>query len=66
MKKLNEKEILKTPVFTVVEKIFEGVNFHPVGLNCNDWVMVIVYDKKADLISHAMGLIAFLSLELEV
>lgn len=50
MKKLNEKELLKTPVFTVVEKTFEGVNFHPVGLNCNDWVMVVAYDKTGNAI----------------
>ena len=48
MKKLNEKELIKTPVFTVVEKTFEGVNFHPFGLNCNDWVMAIVYDKNGN------------------
>ena len=46
MKKLSEKELIKTPVFTVVEKTFEGVDFHPVGLNCNDWVMIVVYDKN--------------------
>ena len=50
MKKLNEKELLKTPVFTVVEKTFEGVNFHPFGLNCNDWVMAIVHDKNGNAI----------------
>lgn len=46
MKKLSEKELVKTPVFTVVEKSFEDVDFHPVGLNCNDWVMIVVYDKN--------------------
>lgn len=46
MKKLEEELLLCTPVFTVVRKEFEGVNFSPVGLNCNDWVMVIVVDKN--------------------
>lgn len=45
MKKINEEELLKTPVFTVVKKTFEGTKFSPVGLNCNDWVMVIITDK---------------------
>ena len=46
MKKLKEEQLLHTPVFTVVRKEFEDVNFSPVGLNCNDWVMVIVVDKN--------------------
>ena len=46
MNKINEKELLKTPVFTVVEKEFEGTSFKPVGLNCPEWVMVIVIDKN--------------------
>lgn len=45
MNKLNEKLLVHTPVFDVVEKEIEGVGFKPVGLNCQDWVMVIVHDK---------------------
>ena len=44
--KTNEKEILKTPVFTVVEKEFDNTSFKPIGLNCQDWVTVIVIDTK--------------------
>jgi len=45
MKKIKEEELLKTPVFTVVKKTFDGTKFNPVGLNCHDWVMVIITDK---------------------
>lgn len=45
MKKLNEKIILKTPVFDVVEKELENTSFKPVGLNCKDWCLVYAYDK---------------------
>ena len=45
MKKLNEITVLKTPVFDVVSKEFEGTPFKPVGLNCPDWVMVVVLDR---------------------
>ena len=46
MKKTNETVLLKTPIFTVVKKEFEGTDFKPVGLNCPEWVMVIVLDKN--------------------
>lgn len=46
MIKTKETEILKTPVFTVVEKEFENTNFKPVGLKCNDWVTVVAIDNK--------------------
>ncbi len=47
MNKTNETELLKTPVFTVVRKEFDHVpNFKPVGLNCNDWVMLIAADTN--------------------
>ena len=45
LKKIKETELLRTPVFTVVEKEFEGTDFKPVGLNCNDWVMVMIKDS---------------------
>ena len=48
MNKIKETELLKTRVFTVVEKEFEGMNFKPVGLNCYDWVMVIIKDCETD------------------
>ena len=48
MNKLEEKEVLKTPVFTVVEKTFENTGFKPVGLNCKNWVTVIVADGDYD------------------
>lgn len=47
MKKIGETKKLKTPVFTVVEKTFDETNFKPVGLNCNDWVMLIAADTTA-------------------
>lgn len=50
MKKINERELLKTPVFTVVEKEFEGVGFKPVGLNCNDWVQICAIDKLGNTV----------------
>lgn len=46
MTKTNEIVLQKTPVFDLVEKTFEGVNFKPVGLNTKDWVMVIVMDYE--------------------
>lgn len=49
MKKINEKELLKMPVFTVVEKEFENVGFKPVGLNCNDWVQICAIDDAEKL-----------------
>lgn len=45
MNKIGEKILLKMPVFEVVEKEFS--NFKPIGLNCNDWVMLIVADGKS-------------------
>ncbi|MBR1722162.1 MAG: NUDIX hydrolase [Treponema sp.] len=48
MKKTKETELLKTPVFTVVKKEFQGTNFTPIGINCKDWVMIIALDS-ADL-----------------
>lgn len=48
LNKINETTLVETPVFTVVEKEFEGSNFKPVGLNCKDWVMVIARDSKQD------------------
>lgn len=47
MKKIGETKKLKTPVFTVVEKMFDETKFKPVGLNCNDWVMLIAADTTA-------------------
>lgn len=47
MKKITERSRLITPVFEVVEKEFEGTSFKPVGLNCNDWVMLIAADTNA-------------------
>lgn len=47
MKKIKEVAKLETPIFTVVEKEFKQVaNFKPVGLNCPDWVMVVLLDRK--------------------
>ena len=40
MNKISEKELLKTPIFTVVEKEFEETSFKPVGLNCPEWVIL--------------------------
>lgn len=48
MTKVSEKEILKTPVFTVVEKEIEEAPFKPVGLNCAHWVMVVALDSRSD------------------
>lgn len=45
--KVNETELVKTPVFTVVQKEYKGTDFKPVGLNCNDWVMVIARDVSS-------------------
>lgn len=44
MNKTGETTLQKTPVFDLVEKTFEDVDFKPVGLNCKDWVMIIVKD----------------------
>lgn len=44
MEKINETELLKTPVFTVVRKEFKETKFAPVGLNCKDWVMIVALD----------------------
>ena len=46
LKKIEEKELVKTPVFTVVEKSFENTNLKPVGLNCNDWVSIVAIDYE--------------------
>lgn len=46
LKKIEEKEIVKTPVFTVVKKTFEGTDFQPVGLNCHDWVSIVAVDNE--------------------
>jgi len=48
LNKIDEKELVNTPVFTVVEKEFENVNFKPVGLNCKDWVMIIAKDSTEE------------------
>lgn len=45
LKKVNETTKLNTPVFDVVEKEYEDLQFKPVGLNCKDWVMVIARDE---------------------
>lgn len=45
MHKIKETVIKSTPVFTLVEKQFDNVAFTPVGLNCNDWVMIIIKDN---------------------
>lgn len=55
-KKTAEKELLKTPVFTVVEKTFHYVageivqgpelDFKPVGLNCPDWCAIVALDDQ--------------------
>lgn len=47
LKKIKEDIKLETPVFTVVEKAFGGTSFKPVGLNCNDWVMLIAADASS-------------------
>lgn len=47
MNKIKEDIKLKTPVFTVVEKVFGGNSFRPVGLNCNDWCMLIAADASS-------------------
>lgn len=48
MKKINETLKMHTPVFDVVEKEFDSAKFKPVGLNCNDWVMVAIKDSKTN------------------
>lgn len=48
LNKIKETEIVKTPVFTVVEKEYENLEFKPVGLNCKDWVMIIAKDNIVD------------------
>lgn len=50
LKKLHEATLLDTPVFTVVRKEFKDIDLMPVGLNCADWVMVVVLDKKNNTI----------------
>ena len=47
MEKTNEELLLETPVFNVVKKEFSHTDFKPVGLNCNDWVMLIAADGRA-------------------
>lgn len=47
MRKTNETELIRTPVFSVVKKEFEGTDFKPVGINCNHWVMVIAIDQES-------------------
>lgn len=47
MKKIKEDIKLKTPVFNVVEKVFGDTSFRPVGLNCNDWAMLIAADASS-------------------
>lgn len=49
-KKISEKELLKTPIFDVVEKEFEGTNFKPIGINCPDWVLVHIYDEYGQVL----------------
>lgn len=46
LKKDDEKLLVKTPVFDVVEKSYENMDFKPVGLNCKNWVMVIARDTS--------------------
>ena len=48
LNKVKENELMKTPVFTVVEKEYESLEFKPVGLNCKDWVMIIAKDSSSD------------------
>lgn len=48
LKKIEENELLKTPVFTVVKKKFENTDFQPVGLNCNDWVSIVAIDDSIE------------------
>ena len=48
MNKYDEKTLLSTPVFDVVEKSFDNAKFKPVGLNCKDWVMIIAMDTSPD------------------
>lgn len=48
MKKIKEEEIFKSPVFNLVRKTFEDIPFKPYGLNCADWVMVLITDKPSD------------------
>ena len=48
LNKTKEVDLIKTPVFTVVEKEYENLEFKPVGLNCKDWVMVIAKDSISD------------------
>jgi len=45
--KIKEDSKLETPVFTVVEKEFKDSDFKPVGLNCNDWCMLIAADASS-------------------
>lgn len=47
LNKTKEDIKLKTPVFTVVEKEFKDTDFKPVGLNCNDWCMLIAADASS-------------------
>lgn len=47
LNKTKEDIKLKTPVFTVVEKEFKNTDFKPVGLNCNDWCMLIAADASS-------------------
>lgn len=46
MNKTEEKELLVTPVFSVVRKSFENTPFKAYGLNCKDWVMLIAHDTR--------------------
>ena len=50
MKKINEELLVHTPVFDLVKKTFEETNFQPVGLNCNDWCMIIALDRNENTI----------------
>lgn len=47
LNKIKEDIKLETPVFTVVEKEFKDTDFKPVGLNCNDWCMLIAADASS-------------------
>lgn len=42
MNLLNETIIAETPVFNLVKRKIENVDFEPVALTANDWVMAIV------------------------
>lgn len=42
----DKKVLLETPIFTVVEKTIENSDFHPLSIECPDWVLVYAYDGE--------------------